>query len=268
MPELQALLGRTLVFVAHPDDEAAGCGVLLQRMRDPVVVFATDGAPRDEYFWRAYGSRQAYAELRRGEARDALAVIGVRQIEFLARPDTGEAFVDQELHLSIGDVLQALESVVDHRRPEALLTLAYEGGHPDHDTCNFLTSLVPRARRLTAFEMPLYHRSADGLSVHQEFQIGNEDQLTVEPTFEELERKHRMLAAYASQKLTLDFFTNPVERFRRLAAYDYSRPPHPGTLNYEAWQWPMTGSDLVRAFTTYLPPKPSPPKHAPGEDAA
>jgi len=31
-------------------------------------------------------------------------------------------------------------------RPQALLTLAYEGGHPDHDSCNFITSVIARER--------------------------------------------------------------------------------------------------------------------------
>ena len=70
MPDIDVLLARTLVIVAHPDDEAAGCGVLLQRMREPVVLFATDGAPEDPYFWARYGSREAYGEMRREEAAD------------------------------------------------------------------------------------------------------------------------------------------------------------------------------------------------------
>jgi LmbE family N-acetylglucosaminyl deacetylase len=252
MQDVEALLGRTLVLVAHPDDEAAGCGVLLQRMRDPVVLFATDGAPRDDYFWRQFGSRRAYAEIRCREACDALAIIGVHQFEFLATPNTGEPFVDQELYLAVPDALHALQTALDHHHPQALLTLAYEGGHPDHDTCNFLTSLVARRRHLPAFEMALYHRSDDGSSVHQEFHVPNGAEIIIEPSREELERKHRMLAAYLSQRLSLEFFTSEVERFRPLVTYDYSRPPHPGTLNYEAWQWSMTGSDLVRAFAPYL----------------
>jgi hypothetical protein len=35
-------------------------------------------------------------------------------------------------------------------------------------------------------------------------------------------------------------------------AYDYSRPPHDGKLNYEAWQWTMTGEDVARAFVEFL----------------
>jgi LmbE family N-acetylglucosaminyl deacetylase len=64
MADLSPLLGRTLVLVAHPDDEAVGCGALMQRMHEPVVVFATDGAPRDDYFWKTYGSRLRYSRVR------------------------------------------------------------------------------------------------------------------------------------------------------------------------------------------------------------
>lgn len=64
MEELQPLLGTTVVLVAHPDDEVIAFGALMQRMNRAVVVFATDGAPRDEYFWKQYGSREEYAGVR------------------------------------------------------------------------------------------------------------------------------------------------------------------------------------------------------------
>jgi hypothetical protein len=54
-PGLRQLLGRTLFVLAHPDDETA-CAALLQRTRNPVVLFCTDGAPASEYFWGRYGS--------------------------------------------------------------------------------------------------------------------------------------------------------------------------------------------------------------------
>src|SRR5262245_48903182 len=131
---LAPLLGRTMVLVAHPDDECITCGGLLQKMRNPVVVFATDGAPGDPYFWAKYGSRSAYAALRHQEANNALAQVGVTQIEFLAnyatRPDS---FIDQQLFRVIPAARDVLRGTVKRHRPEAILTLAYEGGHPDHD---------------------------------------------------------------------------------------------------------------------------------------
>jgi hypothetical protein len=37
-----------------------------------------------------------------------------------------------------------------------------------------------------------------------------------------------------------------------MAEYDYARPPHEGVLNYEAWQWSMTGDRVSAAFEACL----------------
>src|ERR1051325_10476671 len=128
MEQLAPLLGRTLVIVAHADDEAVACGGLLQRMREPVVLICTDGAPRDHYFWDKYGSREAYADVRRSEAKRALAHVGLTRVEFLPPdPNPEQQFVDQDLFLNIRAALARIERLVEAVRPEALLTLAYEG---------------------------------------------------------------------------------------------------------------------------------------------
>lgn len=250
MDALAPLLGNTLVLIAHPDDEAVGCGALLQRMRDPVVVFAIDGAPRDRYFWEKCGSREAYGELRRNEARAALGLAGVRHIEFLHTP---EGYVtDQELFRCLRPAWEALSALVMRYRPQALLTLAYEGGHPDHDSCSFLASRLARGSSLPAWEMPLYFRRSDGAALCQEFRNLNGTELSFEPMAEERSAKHAMLAAYASQGEVLKQFSQAIEWFRPQAAYDYSRPPHEGVLNYEAWGWPIKGSEVSAAFTNFL----------------
>ena len=250
MDALSPLLGKTMVIIAHPDDEAVGCGALLQRMPAPVVVFATDGAPRDAYFWEKYGSRQAYAELRQGEARAALGLAGVQQIEFL---QAGEGqFVDQELFRCLAPALESLSALVRRHRPEALLTLAYEGGHPDHDSCSFLTTVLARSFSLPAWEMPLYFRRTDGTALCQQFRVCNGSEIALEPTTEEQEVKHRILAAYASQGEVLKQFSAATEWFRPQAAHDYSQPPHAGVLNYEAWGWPIKGSEVSAAFANFL----------------
>src|SRR6516162_6508980 len=93
--EIDLLLGRTLVLVAHPDDEAIGCGALLARMSSSLVVFATDGAPRNASCWRQYGSREAYARTRREEALRVAAFAGAEEVRFLS--DGDDALIDQEL---------------------------------------------------------------------------------------------------------------------------------------------------------------------------
>jgi LmbE family N-acetylglucosaminyl deacetylase len=267
MADVALPLGRTLVLVAHPDDESVGCGVLLQRIREPIVVFATDGAPRDDSFWREHGSRLRYARVRQEEAYAALAPVGVSEVVFLAEhAGARELFIDQELYESVSEAVELLTDLVARYRPEAILTLAYEGGHPDHDVCSFLAAVLARRHGLPVWEFPLYHRLLSEKPVFQQFLVSGDiegphlpnsgrcgaPETVLDPTPEELEIKRQMLAAYPSQHPFLFEFDPAIERFRPQAAYDYSQPPHAGTLNYEAWQWPVTGSKVSAALTAFM----------------
>ncbi len=250
VPDLNAILGRTLALVAHADDETVGCGVLLQRLRDPAVVFATDGAPRDRWFWEKFGTRESYAQQREREARDALGIAGIQELHFLQAAES--RICDQELFRQLEPAYRSLSALAERLHPEAVLTHAYEGGHPDHDACSFLAQQLEREHGIPVWEFPLYYRSADGRIVRQKFLSEDHNESVVEPTADEAERKRRMVAAHASQKDVLAEFISEIELFRPQPKYDYSRPPRPGALNYEAWQWPMNGAELCAAFQTFL----------------
>lgn len=247
---IRPLLGSTLAVVAHPDDEVIACGSLLQRMQRAVVVFATDGAPRDEGFWKKYGSREAYAEVRRQEARRALRKAGASAV-FLS-DCVPRGIADQELFRTLPAAIAALERVIAQARPECILTLAYEGGHPDHDAACFIASVIGRRVSLPVWESPLYHRNADGASVLQAFPrlTGSEVELRSECGL--LENKIAMFRAYESQNLALESFRPDYETYRPVAGYDFTRPPLPWKLNYEYWHWPMTGEEVSAAFAEYL----------------
>ena len=247
---LQPLLGATLILVAHPDDEVIACGALMQRMEKAVVVFATDGAPRDELFWKQHGSRHAYAGLRRQEAALALTTAGATAM-FL--PDHVEGgIVDQELFRNLPAAIAAVEKIVNQLKATSIVTLAYEGGHPDHDAVCFIASIVGRRTRTPVWESPLYHRNADGASVTQTFArtTGAEKDFYVEGRL--LEKKLQMLEHYRSQGLLIDSFQPRRETFRPLAHYDFTQPPLPWKLNYEIWQWKMTGQEVSAEFSDYL----------------
>jgi len=243
---LAPLLGRTLVLAPHPDDEAVGCGVLMQRMREPLVAFLTDGAPQNRYFWARHGSRRAYADFRRRESEIALAVIGIE------RSRACDGVPDQELFRNLEHAQRWLDAAIDDLHPDALLTTAFEGGHPDHDACSLLASIAGRRHALPAWEYPLYHRSVDGAVVNQQFHAVNDSEIVIQPAAAEWDKKLHMFSAYGSQREVLQHFLAETERFRPLAEYDYASPPHPGVLNYEAWQWGITGKELATAFATHL----------------
>ena len=254
MDPLAPLLHRTLLLVAHPDDESISCGALLQRIREPIVVYATDGGPQDEFFWGRYGSRDRYVEIRRAEARAACSAVGVPEDNVLWLTDsTGRHFQDQHLFRNLPAAADALRKVVTEHKPQILLTLAYEGGHPDHDSCNFIGLQIASELNLPAWEAPLYFRRADDNVLLQEFQSTNGTEIEFIPTAEELRRKRAMCEAYVSQKGVVAIFENNLrETFRPMAQYDYSRPPHDGILNYEAWQWPIKGQQVADKFQEYL----------------
>lgn len=250
MDPLQPLLNKTLIVVAHPDDEVIAFGAVMQRMQDAVVVFTTDGAPRDDYFWKDYGSREAYAQVRREEARSALNVVGARPI-FLADLVPG-GLVDQELFRALPEALQGLEKVMVDERPDAVLTLAYEGGHPDHDSACFISSTCAQSLGLPVWESPLYFRDENGAGVTQKFIKHNGHEIVTEVEGEALAKKIEMFHTYVSQKLVLDGFRPELEKFRPMAQYDFTRRPAPWKLNYEIWQWKMSGEEVAAAFADVL----------------
>ena len=266
------LTGRVLVLVAHADDESVGYGGLLQKMREAVVVIATDGAPRDEYFWGRYGSREKYAAVRREEARRAMRVAGVRELVLLAEEDgrlEGRRFEDQRLFLNLATAYGLLQKLAERVRPEAIATLAYEGGHPDHDSCSLLGARLGAQLRVPVWEAPLYNRAGGESELRlQEFLCENGTEARVEMTAEELERKRAMCAQYASQGALLrDVDSKSVdsksvnlrsgelpgfdagrEVVRPQVKYDYGRPPHEGRTNYECWQWWMSAREVSARF--------------------
>jgi LmbE family N-acetylglucosaminyl deacetylase len=158
---------------------------------------------------------------------------------------------DQQLFRHIPLAVALLRELALLVRPEAILTLAYEGGHPDHDACNFVAQQLSRELHVPVWEAPLYQRAGARMVVQQFIRESGEEQ-RVDVSDEELARKRTMWAAYGSQREVLANFDARVEVVRPMVEYDYVQPPHEGLLNYEAWGWPIRGTELCAAFAAYL----------------
>jgi N-acetylglucosamine malate deacetylase 2 len=228
---------RLLIVVAHPDDEVVGAGALISRLPDVWILHATDGAPRDPRFMaRGFqGTREEYARARRRELEEALALAGVAPDRLL-----GLGVADQEAVFEIPRLAEGIARAVREIGPDTLLTLAYEGGHPDHDAVAL--AVQQAVEGIEILEMPLYHAEpgTEAMIVNEFLPGPPETRLTL--TAEERELKRRMIESFATQAETLRAFLPPRdERLRPAPIHDFTRPPHEGRLQYEIWGFPIDG---------------------------
>jgi N-acetylglucosamine malate deacetylase 2 len=240
---------RVLLLAAHPDDETIGASAILGRWRDTSVAYLTDGAPRDRGLWSmgGTGSRAQYAKLRRREAESALQLAGVAadRIQYLGA-------VDQESVLQLAALREVLSALLRRHQPDILITHAYEGGHPDHDSAALLAAAASNGLRGQGratpelLEMTSYH-ARNGRCCNSEFlpqsasQPGSPGDLVIQLSPEEAARKAGMMNCYQSQQRILEAFPIGPERLRIAPDYDFGRPPHSGSLWYECMGWPTTG---------------------------
>lgn len=247
---------RVLVVSPHPDDETIGASVLLSRCPEAWVLHLTDGAPRDPRFLAPgfFGTREEYERTRREELHAAMALAGVPAQRLLRI----EGVPDQEAAAHLPRLAREVAVLLRQLRPEMVLVPPYEGGHPDHDAAAFaVRAAVELLRRGRAqqipdlVEMALYHARPEGDEpVFQEFLPPTDAAVGLSLLPEERDLKEGMLDCFTTQREILGHFYPPVrEVFRPAPRCDFSRPPHPGRLQYEIWDFPIDGTrwrDLAR----------------------
>jgi LmbE family N-acetylglucosaminyl deacetylase len=239
------LNARVLVAVAHPDDETVGAGALLSRLPDVWVVHATDGIPRDPRFIaRGFrGTPEEYGRVRRRELEAAMALAGIGPDRLLTLNAP-----DQEAVFALPRLVREMTALIRRLAPSLVLTLAYEGGHPDHDAVALAvrTAIDGLEDPPELMEMALYH-AVPGMGrmvIGEPLPDHGSPESRIPLTDEERALKARMIAAFATQRETLQAFLPPRDEvFRPAPDYDFTQPPHPGHLQYELWNFPITGAE-------------------------
>jgi LmbE family N-acetylglucosaminyl deacetylase len=236
--EAGRLEGRTALVFAHPDDETAAVGGIMDRLAESVLIVVTDGAPLDmgDAERAGFATREAYAEARAAELDAALAALGVsperRSLEL-----SDQAAVEH-LPALTRTLSEALEGCV------AVITHPYEGGHPDHDACAFA---VQGACRIMAdpparLEAPFYRGRAGGERVVGSFQPAPDcPETTFALSPERLAAKTAALAAHRSQAAVMAWFDPTAERLRPAPDYDFTQPASETAL-YDSWGWTLTSA--------------------------
>lgn len=234
----QSAAGARVAFVlAHQDDEIAYLGRLrhlVKRGRDIHVVWITDGA------------RWVPAGVRRWESLATMGMLGLfepgvpapENLHFWEYPDGGS--LDHAV-----EIVNRLTVLMSEIRPEEVYTVAYEGGHPDHDFAHFasVTAAMAQDRVPSVYEAPLYN--SYGARLYGRF--GRFVPAETETMFTEISGwdtlfKLRAMLNYRSQfwiallpgllfggRVTL----SKREPYRPVPDWSYFQPPHSGRLFYE-----------------------------------
>lgn len=144
-----------LIFAAHPDDEALGCGGTIAKLADGGakihVAFLADGVSSRG---RTSAEQQLELHSRRIAAKRSCDILGVSSVSF------GE-FPDNRLDtVALLDIVQMLESLIVEHRPEMVLTHHAGDLNIDHRRVHEAVVTACRPQRghpvksLLSFEVP------------------------------------------------------------------------------------------------------------------
>jgi LmbE family N-acetylglucosaminyl deacetylase len=200
-------------------------------------------------------NREEYASARVAEARLALGLAGVH-----ASAIQSMHFTDQRVSFCLRKLTVRILQALEREMPSILLTHAYEGGHPDHDSVAFACHLAHQmycrnhdraGPRLMEFAG--YHGEGGEVRTYDFLPCSDSQEIRHKLSPNEANLKNQMFRAFKTQAKTLQAFVPArVERYREAPKYDFARPPHSGKLFYEHFDWGMDGATWRRLAQTAL----------------
>jgi len=216
---------RPLFVFAHQDDELGYAGLIQRLGPQTRIVWVTNG---DGLYFEMKVSPAEYGQIRMKEAVNAVAAIGIeeqntqclafseveiyRQMSFLQKDPAGlsanAAFWD--------GIRQGVRRAVFEIQPDAVFTLGWQGGHPEHDLTHYFTRLAvddyerETGRALPFFHLPEYEYTILIAFRFHPFYRGPRLKFAITPA--ELEGKNRVVQQYPSQADMMNKFRTFLTR--------------------------------------------------------
>lgn len=218
--DLFAPTTRVMFLFAHQDDEAAYGGLIQRAPPASLFLWVTNG---DGLAANAGMERREYAAARRLETEAAMRTLGVDRgrLRFLGHSEVEiyRALVriarePEKRHETLAlfrAILAQVTAEIRAFRPDAVFTLAWQGGHPEHDLTHLFTRLALRDRPgVRLYELPEYELAWTVLLRFPPWKRGEVHEVRLTPS--EMARKRIALGLYPTQERLLRQF----ERLLRL----------------------------------------------------
>lgn len=223
---------RILILVPHPDDEVVACCATLGRAQmlgaKVFALYLTNGCIARETLWPwQRSSYEKYVNRRRAEAETVATFLNIKSLNWPVRP---ARHLWQDMDCVHKEILGAIEQ----HAIDQIWVPAFEGGNPDHDALNAISSLLKD--KVSVLEFAEYNFQ-HGKTQSQLFPVPNGTEQTINLTADEQEQKRQALKLYKSEKGNLNYVGCEQECFRPLAQYNYTLLPHEGRLWYTRFQW-------------------------------
>lgn len=236
---------RWLFCFTHPDDEISICAWIRRLVKNGNPVFLS---------WTHHN------KTRQKEAMAAAMYLGVPWERLYFHQGT-----DASCCLELRTLLPGFQDMMHDAQPDRVACGAFEQGHIDHDTTNYL---VHRAFGGPVFEIPFYHSYLSRIQVINRFSDPRGEELLPLKN-EERAFKRFMARQYPSQNIwSVLLWYEALQRLRgkpnqlvqnermRLQTHrDFRRPNHPEPLarrvaDNEMWKrWRMSLDEFDRAFS-------------------
>jgi LmbE family N-acetylglucosaminyl deacetylase len=215
---------RVMFVLAHQDDELAYAGLVRRAPPDSRFLWVTNGDGLASAAGMGLGE---YAEARRLETTLAMSIAGVAadRLRFLGHSEVAiyrslvrhsrEPGAAHEVQRMIRDVAAQVGSEVRAYRPDVVFTLAWQGGHPEHDLVHCMARAAVADRKDDRlFELPEYELA---YTVPLRFPPWRRDPVhRIRLTADELLAKRRMFESYPTQADGLRMFRKLMTAYQAL----------------------------------------------------
>ena len=222
------------IVAAHPDDETVSLGSRLGKLNQLRLIHLTDGAPRDGADARRAGFAgwQDYAGTREAELARALECLGAGHAERI-RYD----IADQQAVSALEEIVERLAA--DLAGMAAVVSHAFEHGHPDHDAAALAVSLACArlAEPPRRYEFAGYHLSGESVVLGRFRPHPAAPAAALPFDAAACRRKIAAIDCFRSQAELLNRFPVAPEYIRPAPAYDFAEPIKEGSALYDRWNW-------------------------------